>query len=41
MHNEIYDINLGNTDHSIRRDSDSDFISFWDKQAKLLSWFKH
>ena len=41
MHKEIYDINLGNTDHSIRRDADSDFISFWDKQAKLLSWFKN
>ena len=36
-----YDINLGNTDHSIRRNADSDFISFWDKQAKLLSWFKN
>ena len=41
MHKEIYDINLGNTDHSIRRDADSNFISFWDKQAKLLSWFKN
>jgi len=41
MHNEIYDINLGNTEHSIRRNADSDFISFWDKQAKLLSWFKN
>ena len=41
MHKEIYDINLGNTDHSIRRNADSDFISFWDKQAKLLSWFKN
>ena len=40
MHKEIYDINLGNTDHSIRRNADSDFISFWDKQAKSLSWFK-
>jgi len=41
MDKEIYDINLGNTDHSIRRDADSNFISFWDKQAKLLSWFKN
>ena len=40
MHREIYDINLGNIDHSVRGNADSDFISFWDKQAKSLSWFK-
>ena len=40
MHKEIYDINLGNIDHSVRGNADSDFISFWDKQAKSLSWFK-
>jgi len=40
MHKEIYDINLGNTDYTVRRNADSDFISFWDKQAKSLSWFK-
>jgi len=41
MHKEIYDINLGNIDYSVRGNADSDFISFWDKQAKSLSWFKN
>jgi len=41
MGKEIYNINLGNTDQSIRKNADSDFITFWDKQAKSLSWFKH
>jgi len=31
---------LGNNDNSIRNDSKSDFISFWDERAKLLKWFK-
>lgn len=36
---EIYKIGLGNHDESIRRKADSDFVSFWDGQAKNLSWF--
>lgn len=33
------DIGLGNNDTEIRKDADSDFITFWEKQAKKLSWF--
>ena len=36
---ETYDIGLGNTDSKIRKDADSDFVSFWNEQAKNLSWF--
>ena len=36
---EIYHIGLGNNDNSLRKKADSDFISFWDEQAKNLSWF--
>ncbi len=32
-------IGLGNNDTEIRKDADSDFITFWEKQAKKLSWF--
>ena len=39
MDTDIYDINLGNNDNTTRKDADSDYITFWDKQAKLLSWF--
>jgi len=31
---------LGNNDNSIRNNSNSDFISFWNERAKLLKWFK-
>ena len=31
---------MGNNDNSIRNNSDSDFISFWNERAKLLKWFK-
>jgi acetyl-CoA synthetase len=31
---------LGNNDNSIRNNSDSDFISFWNERAKFLKWFK-
>ena len=40
MHTEEFQIGLGNNDNSIRNNSDSDFISFWDERAKLLKWFK-
>ncbi len=36
---ETFKIGLGNQDHSVRKKADSDFVSFWDEQAKNLSWF--
>ena len=36
---EIYDVGLGNNDSKTRKDADSDFVSFWNDQAKYLSWF--
>ena len=36
---EKYDIGLGNHDVTLRKNAQSDFVSFWDKQAKNLSWF--
>jgi len=36
---EIYSIGLGNNDDTIRKKADADFVSFWDEQAKNLSWF--
>ena len=32
-------IGLGNNDTNTRKEADSDFIPFWEKQAKNLSWF--
>ena len=36
---ETFKIGLGNHDDSIREKADSDFVSFWNEQAKNLSWF--
>ena len=36
---KTYDIGLGNNDVNLRKKAESDFISFWDDQAKNLSWF--
>ncbi|QDI88262.1 acetate--CoA ligase [Candidatus Nitrosopumilus sp. SW] len=36
---ETYDIGLGNNDNTIRSKADSDYVSFWDDQAKKLTWF--
>jgi len=36
---EIYHIGLGNNDDTLRKKADADFVSFWDEQAKNLSWF--
>ena len=36
---EIFEIGLGNNNDNIRKKADSDFESFWDDQAKNLSWF--
>ena len=41
MLNKTYDIGLGHNDTSLRKKADSDFVSFWDDQAKNLSWFSH
>ena len=34
-----FNIGLGNNNIQTRKDASLDFISFWDKQAKNLSWF--
>ncbi|WP_371504841.1 acetate--CoA ligase [Nitrosopumilus adriaticus] len=36
---KTYDIGLGNNDVNLRKKAESDFVSFWDDQAKNLSWF--
>ena len=36
---EIYDIGLGNNDSETRKKASSDYVSFWDEQARQLSWF--
>ncbi len=36
---ESYSIGLGNHDTSVREKGDFDFVSFWDEQAKNLTWF--
>ncbi|MBM3895784.1 MAG: acetate--CoA ligase [Thaumarchaeota archaeon] len=40
MSSKTYNIGLGHNDIITRKKADSDFISFWDDQAKNLSWFK-
>ncbi|PIN96929.1 MAG: acetyl-coenzyme A synthetase, partial [Nitrosopumilus sp. CG10_big_fil_rev_8_21_14_0_10_33_7] len=34
-----FNIGLGNNDTKTRKDASSDFVSFWEKQAKSLRWF--
>lgn len=36
---DTFHIGLGNNDDSLRKKADADFVSFWDEQAKNLSWF--
>ena len=36
---ETYNIGLGNNDTEIRKKANSDFLSFWDDQARNLYWF--
>ena len=36
---DTYNIGLGNNDADTRKKADSDFVSFWDDQAKNLTWF--
>ena len=37
---DSYSVSLGNCDTETRKRADSDFISFWNDQARSLSWFK-
>ena len=37
---KTYEIGLGNYDDSVRREAKSDYVKFWEKQAKKLSWFE-
>ena len=37
---ETFQIGLGNNYPEIRKRSESDFVNFWDDQAKRLSWFE-
>lgn len=37
---ETFSITLGNNDTNTRQRANSDFVSFWDEQAKKLHWFK-
>ena len=39
MSEDSYEISLGNFDTETRRKAKLDQISFWDEQAKKLSWF--
>ena len=39
MLSEKYDIGLGNNNADLRTEAQSDFVSFWDKQAHKLIWF--
>ena len=36
----MYNISLGNFDTETRMNAELDHVSFWDGQAKKLSWFK-
>ncbi|MDH5463173.1 MAG: acetate--CoA ligase [Nitrosopumilus sp.] len=36
---ETYYIGLGKNDSNLRKKADSDFASFWNEQAKKLTWF--
>lgn len=38
---ETFDIGLGNNDFQIRQKADADYVSFWDEQARKLSWFSN
>ncbi len=37
---DIFEIGLGNNDTETRKRADSDFVSFWNDEAKKLSWFQ-
>ena len=37
---ETFSIGLGNDNPEIRKRSEEDFVSFWEEQAKKLTWFE-
>ncbi|HSB50145.1 MAG TPA: acetate--CoA ligase [Nitrosopumilaceae archaeon] len=37
---DAFNIGLGNNDLETRKRANSDFVSFWNEEAKKLSWFK-
>ena len=37
---DIFEIGLGNNDTETRKRANSDFVSFWNEEAKKLSWFR-
>ena len=37
---DIFEIGLGNNDTATRKRANSDFVSFWNEEAKKLSWFR-
>ena len=39
MDSETFNIGLGNNNTELRKKAESDFVAFWDEQAKNLSWF--
>lgn len=41
MSSKTYNIGLGNNDTLTRKKADSDFILFWNEQAKNLIWFQN
>lgn len=40
MGSDVYNIGLGNNDSITRKKAESDYISFWEKHAGTLSWYK-
>ena len=40
MSMDSYKIGLGNLDTETRRNAELDNVSFWNEEAKKLSWFK-
>ena len=40
MESSKFDIDLGKSSPEIRKLSEQNFITFWESEAKSLSWFK-
>jgi len=40
LDDKTFTITLGNNDTELRKNASKDYISFWENQAKKLSWFK-
>ena len=38
---DSYTVSLGNNDTETRVKANSDYVSFWNEQAKGLKWFEH